>query len=60
MHIQCAQCGEPLIVPERSEYIDEYRVRHIWKCESCHYSFKATIAFRRRSAYIVRCYPNSG
>ena len=50
MHIQCAQCGEPLIVPERSEYIDEYRVRHIWKCESCHYSFKATIAFRRRSA----------
>ena len=33
MRIQCAQCGEPLIVPERSEYVDEYRVRHIWKCE---------------------------
>ena len=47
--IKCAQCGEQLIVPEWSEYVDEYRVRHIWKCEPCHYSFEATIASRHRS-----------
>ena len=48
--IKCAQCGERLIVPEWSEYVDEYRVRHIWKCEPCHYSFEATIATRHLSA----------
>jgi hypothetical protein len=47
--ITCAQCGERLIVSEWSEHVDEYRVRHIWKCEPCHYSFEATIASRRRS-----------
>ena len=25
----CAQCGEQLIVPEWSEYVDGYRVRHV-------------------------------
>jgi len=49
--IKCAQCGERLFVPEWSEYVDEYRVRHIWKCEPCHYSFEATIASRRRSVF---------
>jgi len=42
--IKCARCGEPLIAPERSEYVDAHRVRHVWKCEPCNYSFSATIA----------------
>jgi transcription elongation factor Elf1 len=46
--IKCAQCGAQLIVPDCSEYVDEYRVRHIWKCEPCGYAFEATIASRRR------------
>jgi len=48
--IKCAQCGEQLVVPEWSEYVDEYRVRHVWKCEPCGYYFEATIATRRRGA----------
>jgi len=46
--IKCAQCGADLIVPDRSEYVDEYRLRHIWKCEPCGYTFEATIATRQR------------
>jgi transcription elongation factor Elf1 len=46
--IKCVQCGAQLIVPDYSEYVDEYRVRHIWKCEPCGYVFEATIASRRR------------
>jgi Zn finger protein HypA/HybF involved in hydrogenase expression len=42
--IKCAQCGEPLAAPEWSEHIDDYRVRHLWKCEPCNYSFEAIIA----------------
>jgi hypothetical protein len=42
--IKCVQCGAQLIVPDYSEYVDEYRVRH-WPCG---YVFEATIASRRR------------
>ncbi len=48
--VKCAQCGERLIVPEWSEYVDKYRMRHVWKCEPCGYTFEATIVARRRSA----------
>jgi hypothetical protein len=50
--IKCACCGEPLTAPERTEYVDAHRVRHVWKCEPCNYSFSATIAApkRRQSA----------
>jgi len=41
--IRCTKCGERLIMPERSEYVDERRVRHVWKCEPCGYTFEATI-----------------
>jgi|AmaraimetFIIA100_FD_contig_31_37624230_length_334_multi_4_in_0_out_0_1 hypothetical protein len=41
--VKCAQCGAQLCMPECSQHIDEYRVRHIWKCEPCSYSFETTI-----------------
>ena len=43
--IECAQCGERLYVPEWSEYLDSRRVRHLWRCEECDYSFETTIRF---------------
>jgi len=46
--IKCACCGEPLTAPERTEYVDAHRVRHVWKCEPCNYSFSATIAAPKR------------
>ena len=41
----CAQCGEIVLLPEWSEYLDKYGVRHLWKCEACGYSFETTIGF---------------
>ena len=50
--IKCACCGEPLTAPERTEYVDAHRVRHVWKCEPCNYSFSATIAAEAAAARV--------
>jgi hypothetical protein len=42
---ECAQCGEVVLLPEWSEYVDKDRVRHAWKYEKCGYSFETTICF---------------
>src|SRR6266480_3025298 len=47
--IECGKCGEQLLVPERSEYIDECSVRHVWICEACDYALKLRLAC---SAYL--------
>ena len=36
---QCNQCGEELIAPEKSEFVNEAEVRHAWGCPSCGYEF---------------------
>jgi hypothetical protein len=41
--IECAQCGERIYIPEWSECLDGLRVRHLWQCESCDYSFETTV-----------------
>jgi transcription elongation factor Elf1 len=43
--IECAQCGEPIYVPEWSEYLDAHRARHLWRCEDCGTSFETTVRF---------------
>jgi hypothetical protein len=43
--IECAQCSEQLFVPDRSEYVDEHGVRHLWKCEACGYAFETTVSY---------------
>ena len=43
--IECAQCGESLYVPEWSEYLDAGRVRHMWECDVCRYTFETTIRY---------------
>jgi hypothetical protein len=48
--IECAQCGDPLFLPEWSEYVDEYRLRHLWKCEGCDYAFETIVSFARAEA----------
>jgi ribosomal protein S27AE len=40
---ECGQCGEKLFMPEWSEFIDARRVRHLWACERCGYSFETTV-----------------
>jgi transcription elongation factor Elf1 len=43
--IECAQCGESIDMPEWSENLDGSRVRHLWSCEICGYSFETTVHF---------------
>jgi hypothetical protein len=41
----CAQCGEPIFMPEWSEYLKDHRVRHLWSCEQCGYKFETLVYF---------------
>jgi len=42
---QCPQCGEWLLAPDWSEFINERRVRHTWSCEACGYAFETDVFF---------------
>ncbi len=42
---ECAQCGEPIFMPEWSEWLNPACARHLWQCEACGYSFETTVRF---------------
>jgi hypothetical protein len=42
---ECAQCGNPIYVPEWSDYLDSNRARHLWVCDACGYTFESTVRF---------------
>ena len=44
-HLECAQCGNSLFMPEWSELVDTHRVRHLWQCDTCGYAFETTVQF---------------
>ncbi|MBS0535398.1 MAG: hypothetical protein JSR72_15175 [Proteobacteria bacterium] len=33
--LRCAECGDQLIAPVASEFVDGGEIRHYWECESC-------------------------
>lgn len=41
----CAQCGDPIIMPEWSEWVDAGYARHLWHCDGCDYSFETRVVF---------------
>ena len=43
--IACAQCGQMIYVAEWSEDVDARRVRHLWECEACGYTFETMACF---------------
>jgi ribosomal protein S27AE len=49
---ECAQCGSPVIAPTWSEHLSEHRVRHLWNCDACGYSYETVVflAVRARAA----------
>jgi len=40
-----AQCGEWLLAPDWSEYLDNRCVRHTWSCDACGYQFETAVFF---------------
>jgi hypothetical protein len=41
--IDCVQCDNELIAPERSEYRDERQIRHLWRCPKCDCCFEVIL-----------------
>ena len=33
--LRCTQCGDHLIAPVASEFVDGGEIRHYWECDSC-------------------------
>jgi ribosomal protein L37AE/L43A len=50
---ECPQCGEWLLAPDWSEYLDTRCVRHNWSCESCDYQFETVVYFAKVEAKIA-------
>lgn len=48
--IECAQCGDHLLLPESSEYLENSSIRHLWECEACGYAFETTIVYSPQTA----------
>jgi hypothetical protein len=45
-HIECAQCGAQLYLPEWSEWQEDGgRVRHLWTCDTCGYAFETSARY---------------
>ena len=45
--INCGQCGEHLFVPQWTEYVDEYRVRHFGNARHATMSLRLPLLMRR-------------
>ena len=43
--VPCAQCGDALLAPEWSEYLDDRRIRHLWSCDACGYEFESEVYY---------------
>ena len=46
--MSCAQCGASIHMAEWTERIDERRVRHLWACDACGYTFETAARFPAR------------
>jgi hypothetical protein len=39
--IYCVRCGNELLAPENTEYVDHQLIRHLWHCPKCHARFES-------------------
>jgi hypothetical protein len=47
--IDCIQCANDLIAPDRSKYRDERQVVHLWHCPKCDFCFEVITPADTRS-----------
>jgi hypothetical protein len=43
--MHCVQCNTELVAPERSEYLSDKHVCHIWLCPTCSACFESLVSF---------------
>jgi ribosomal protein L37AE/L43A len=46
---RCAQCGNYLVAPDWTEFLNERCIRHLWSCDSCAYAFETKVYFPHSS-----------
>jgi hypothetical protein len=39
--IQCVRCDHEIIAPQKSEFLDDKVIRHLWHCPRCHARFES-------------------
>lgn len=42
---RCVRCGDAIIAPEWSEYVDEGHILNLWACPNCGCRFETTAEF---------------
>jgi hypothetical protein len=50
--VTCIGCGNDLIAPERSEHLDDRRIRHLWHCPKCRLRFEAILRFPVEAKFV--------
>lgn len=45
--IDCVRCGNALIAPAKTEYVDGQLIRHVWHCPRCYARFESFPRFPR-------------
>lgn len=41
----CAQCGALILSSSWTEFVDHRRVRDVWECSACGYTFETEVVF---------------
>jgi hypothetical protein len=50
--LNCVQCGNELMAPERSEYWSDGHARHVWYCDRCSLCFESLVSFHANTMSI--------
>ena len=53
--IFCAACGDRLIAPMASAFVEGGEIRHVWECDSCGATSTSSIALQGRNAGETGC-----
>ena len=42
-HVRCRHCGDWMVAPVSSEFVEDVEIRHYWECDSCGEAFSISI-----------------
>jgi uncharacterized protein with PIN domain len=45
---RCPDCGDRMVAPESSEFVDGTEIRHHWRCDACGREFSTAVCLGRR------------
>jgi uncharacterized protein with PIN domain len=45
--VRCPHCGDQMVAPVSTEFIEGVEIRHYWECESCGEASSVSIPLKR-------------